>query len=279
MDKLQIFQAMADKIELGPVEFSSGARQALGLRSTLADPACHASKAAQLVAAEPVLAARVVALANSLAYNPFQREIHDLPTAVTRLGFATLRSLCMALFTKRLTDHSLPLDIQQQADQLWQHTTQVAALARVIARRVTHVDPEAALFAGVMHEVPGFYLLSHAPSHPGILAGDLSVWHEQGEALVGRVLLAALDLPASVREAVATYWEGFLTMPPASLGDTLLLAEQLAPVPSPLHQGSDTHKLPSNPAQLDCLVGEQMLSEILDEAGSEVTSLHQALSF
>lgn len=279
MDKLQIFQAMAAEIERGPVEFSSGARQALGLRSALADPACHANKAAQLVAAEPVLAARVVAMANSIAYNPLQREVHDLPTAVSRLGFATLRSLCMALFTKRLTDPSLPLDIQQLADQLWQHTTQVAALARVIARRVTHVDPEAALFAGVLHEVPGFYLLSRAPRHPGILEGDLSIWHEEGEALVGTALLEALDLPASVREAVAVYWEGFLAMPPGSLGDTLLLAEQLAPIASPLHRGDSTYKLPSNPAQLDCLVGEQMLSHILEEAGGEVASLHQALVF
>ncbi len=279
MDKRQVFQAMATDIARGPVEFSSGARQALGLRSALANPSCHTSKAAQLIAAEPVLAARVVALANSLAYNPLQREIHDLPTAVARLGFATLRSLCMALFTKRLTDPSLPLDIQQMADQLWQHTTQVAALARVIARRVTHVDPEAALFAGVMHEVAGFYLLNRAPRHPGILAGDMSIWHEEGESLVGTALLEALDLPAGVRAAVALYWEGYLTMPPSSLGDTLLLAEQVAPIASPLHQDDSTYKLPSNPAQLDCLVGDQMLSDILAEAAEEVTSLHQALVF
>ena len=189
MDKLQVFQTMATDIARGPVEFSSGARQALGLRSALADPSCHTSKAAQLIAAEPVLAARVVALANSLAYNPQQREIHDLPTAVARLGFATLRNLCMALFTKRLTDPSLPLDIQQMADQLWQHTTQVAALARVIARRVTHVDPEAALFAGVMHEVAGFYLLNRAPRHPGISVEEIALLAQASESDPGSTVV------------------------------------------------------------------------------------------
>ncbi len=72
---------------------------------------------------------------------------------------------------------------------------------------------------------------------------------------------------------MALYWEGYLTMPPSSLGDTLLLAEQVAPSRSPLHQDDSTYKLPSNPAQLDCPVGDQMLSDILAEAAEEVTSL------
>ncbi|WP_415036970.1 HDOD domain-containing protein [Azonexus sp.] len=279
MDKRQIFQSMADAIERGPVEFSSGARQALGLRSALADPSCHAARAAQLISAEPVLAARVVAMANSLAYNPLQREINDLTSAITRLGFATLRSLCMALFAKRLAGPALPSELQALTDQLWLHTVDVAALARVIARRVTQVDPEAALFAGVMHEVPGFYLLSHAAAYPGLLDGDCSLWYDEGEALLGRALLEALDLPASVRQAIDTYWEGYLAMPPTSLGDTLLLAEQLAPTPSPLHQGNAEYRLPNNPAALDCLVGEHLLSDILAEAREEVSSLQHALGF
>jgi len=47
-----------------------------------------------------------------------------------------------------------------------EHTAHVASLAHVIARRVTRLDPETALFAGIIHEVGGFYLLSRVKDHP-----------------------------------------------------------------------------------------------------------------
>jgi HD-like signal output (HDOD) protein len=60
------------------------------------------------------------------------------------------------------------------AVRLWEHTAHVAALAQVIARRVTHVNPDTAFFAGIIHEVGGFYLIARAGAYPGLLEAAMA---------------------------------------------------------------------------------------------------------
>lgn len=279
MDKIQAFESIAQEIAHGSIEFSTDARVTLRLRDAVSDPDCHVETAAKLVQAEPLLAARIVAMANSVTYNPYGREISDLRSAISRLGFATVRSLTMALITRQLAGASIPPALQGMAGQLWEHTAHVAALARVLARRVTQVDTEAALFAGLVHEMPGFYLLSRSANYPGLLDDGFAEWIEPGEQLVGEPLLLALNIPENIRAAVAASWEGYLGMPPTTLGDTLLLAEALSPVPSPLHHLAGVDKSAELGAEIEIMIGEVMLTEILAESRDEVASLIAALRF
>ena len=280
MDKIEAFQLIAQDVARGGVEFSTDARVTLRLRDALSDPECHVEAAAKLVQAEPLLAARIVAMANSVAYNPFGREISDLRSAISRLGFATLRSLTMALITRQMAGASIPPNCQKLAEQLWEHTAYVAALSRVIARRVTMVDAEAALFAGLVHEVSGFYLLSRSANYPGLLDDGFADWIETGEQIVGQPLLVALNIPENIRDAIEMGWEGYLGMPPSTLGDTLLLAEELSPVASPLHNLFEGGSKPERiDAEIEIMIGEVLLTEILAESREEVASLSAALRF
>ena len=56
---------------------------------------------------------------------------------------------------------------------------------------------------------------------------------------IGRAVLKALSVPAPVVAAVEVLGTGYLAFPPTTLGDALLLADQLAPVKSPLLQAPD----------------------------------------
>jgi hypothetical protein len=149
----------------------------------------------------------------------------------------------------------------------------------VISRHVTHQDPEAAMFAGIIHEVAGFYMISCADEFPSLLENDFSDWIEYGEVQVGRALLKVLSVPESVSTAFESYWDGFLAMPPVSLADTLLLAEDLAPVHSPLHHILNRERGNENLARIEMVIGEETLSTILEESASEVKSLTDALHF
>lgn len=279
MDKRDIYKQLAAQVTQGELAFPTSAQVALKLRKMLDDPECHVDAAAKLVQAEPLLAARVVAIANSVAFNRAGREITDVRTAVSRLGFRTLRSLAMAVVTRQMAGKSADPTTQKLANQLWEHTAHVASLAHVIARRITHLDPETAMFAGIVHEVGGFFLLSCAPKHPGLLEGDADVWVAEGDAEVGRAVLKVLAVPESVAGAVEDFWDGFLAMPPSSLSDTLLLAEALAPVPSPLREESDRSAGAGMAASLEMVVGEELLTDILAESAEEVRSLTAALQF
>jgi HD-like signal output (HDOD) protein len=278
MNKLDAFKSIAAEASRGDLVFPTNVNASLKIQQTLNDPDCHLDAAARLVLTEPLLSARTVAIANSVAYNRSGMEVTSVSVAVMRLGFRTLRSLVAAVVVRQLSSKITDPALREKSLKLWEHTANVAALAHVIARRVTHVDPDTAMFAGIVHEVGGFYLMSRAEDFPGIMEGDPEEWAEYGEKVIGRGVLKKLGVPEAVTEAVEAMWYGFRAVPPVTLGDTLLLANDLSPVISPLQTkaGATT---PQSASTIDFVVGDGTLSGILQESADEVRELTAALMF
>jgi len=276
MDRVDAFKSIAAQASRGELSFPTNVNASLKLQKALADPDCHIESAARLIQADPLLAARTVAIANSVAYNRSGTEISSVRSAVQRLGVRTLQSLVAALIVRQLGSQLSDPQLKAKADQLWEHTAHMAALAQVIARRVTHVDPDTALFAGIVHEVSGFYILSRASEYPGILDGEPDEWLEFGEQEIGRGVLNKLMVPEAVMHAIEQMWVGLRALPPETLGDTLLLANDLAPVSSPLQEqpGATT---PQAARTIDFVVGDGTLHAIMEESAMEVQSLYAVL--
>lgn len=272
MNRVEAFQHIAAQARQGQLTFPSNVQAPRKLQQLLSDPDCHIDSAATLVQADPLLAARAVALANSVAYNRRGNDITSVRAAVQRLGLRTLHSLVTALIVRQLGSGISDPGLRAKAAQLWEHTAHVAALAQVIARRVSHVDPETALFAGIVHEIGGFYLLSQINDRPALLDGEPGDWTEHGETAIGRGVLTELVIPAAVMAAMEDMWLGMRALPPETLGDTLLLANDLAPVASPLHTrpGATT---PQAARSIDFDSGEGTLQEVMRESADEVQSL------
>ncbi|NJD06379.1 MAG: HDOD domain-containing protein [Methylococcaceae bacterium] len=299
MNRTEALRIITDQAASAPLHFAGHVEIGLRIRDALNDPDCHVDAAAKLIQAEPALSAQVVAIANSAAYNTSGRAITDVKTAVSRIGFATLRSLAAAHIVKHLAGVPTNATIKALTDQLWRHTTHVAALCRTIARRVTRQNPESALFIGLVHEVGNFYLLSRAGEFPALIEAQpaqlpdrpapsfeeeaaATPTHAVGDdpvTLLERELtltvLRQLQVPAPAIEAVGDYFAGYMELPPSSMADTLLLAESLAPVGSPL--SSVVNSDADDPVSIDAAIGDSTLSEILKESAAEVESLAKAL--
>ena len=277
MDRIDALKSIAAQAARGELSFPTNVDATLKLQRALSDPDCHIEEAARLVQTEPLLAARTVAIANSAAYNRNGSEITNVRAAVQRVGFRTLGALAAAVIVRQLASGILDPGLRAKADQLWQHTTHVAALSQVIAKRVSFVDPDTAMFAGIVHEVGGFYLLSRAAEFPGLLEGGAEEWIEHGETMVGRGVLAKLGVPAPVMGAIEALWNGMRALPPETLGDTLLLANDLSPVPSPLLERPGMAGL-QTAVTIDFAVGEGTLARILQESEADVQGLKAALA-
>jgi hypothetical protein len=277
MDRTDALKQIAAQAARGDLSFPTNVDATLKLQRALADPECHIDEAARLVQTEPLLAARTVAIANAAAYNRTGQDVTNVRAAVQRVGFRTLGALAAAVIVRQLAGGITDPGLRAKADQLWQHTAHVAALSQVIARRVSCVDPETAMFAGIVHEVGGFYLLSRAAEFPGLLEGGADEWIEYGEMAIGRGVLLKLGVPAPVMGAIEALWNGMRALPPETLGDTLLLANDLCPVPSPLLERPGAAGLQSA-ATIDFAVGDGTLALILQESEAEVRGLSAALS-
>ena len=287
-DKRQVLAEMAEEVGGSAINFPTTAQMALRIRQALADPDCATGTAARLIAAEPLLAARIVGVANSALYPKSGRVITDLSAAIARVGFSMTRSLATALVLRQMANAPANRAHRALAAQLWDHTTRMAALASVLARRLTGQNPETALFAGLVHEVGGFYVISRAADYPGIFDGgmahdwfhddrggsdlDFCATQSSFESRIGRAVLDSLAVPAPVVEAVEAVWRGEMTLPPGTLGDTLLLADQLVAVRSPLEPKQDDDA-PEMRALKDLAFNDVQLSDMLKEAAADIDSL------
>ena len=276
MDRLSALKSIAAEAGRGELSFPTSVNATLTLQRALGEPDFHIDEAARLVQAEPLLAARTVAIANSVAYNRSGNDVTNVRAAVQRVGFRTLGALAASVIVRQLASEIQDPALRAKADQRWAHSAHVAALAQVIARRVSFVDPETAMFAGIVHEVGGFYLLSRAEAYPGLLDGGADEWIEHGEVAIGRGVLLKLGVPVAVMGAIEALWNGMRALPPETLGDTLLLANDLAPVASPLLErpGATT---PESAATIDFTIGAGTLAQVLEESAEEVKSLTAAL--
>jgi HD-like signal output (HDOD) protein len=276
VNKIETLGTIAAEAARGDISFPTSVNAVLRLQEALNDPDCHLEEAIRLVLGEPQLAARTVALANSPAFNAGGKQITNVRAAVTRIGYRNLQMLVSSLLVRQFGSRLQDAELRQKAEQLWQHTGQVAALAYVFARRVTGVNADTAMFTGIVHEVGGFYLLARADGHPGLLDDDPEKWTELCEDVLTQQVARRLSLPAPVAEAIFSLRDSWMEMPPSSLPDTLLLANLYANVPSPL--GKAPPPLPEHSESvLDFLVDQSALDEILRDASELSASMGPAM--
>ncbi|MEW6513468.1 MAG: HDOD domain-containing protein [Pseudomonadota bacterium] len=258
----------------GELVFPTNMAAALRLQRALDDPECHLDAAADLVLAEPLIAARLVAIANSVAYTRFGGHVSNVRTAVSLLGFKPLRSLVAVIVVRQLAEEIADPVLKRQAAELWRHSAHVAALAKVLAREFTDVDPETALFAGVVHEIDGFYLLSRTAEFPSLLE-DAAASGRATRATLAGCILNTLKVPKLIAAAVESLYVATPALPPVTAGDVLSLANQLAANPSPLAgwDGSDAAKGEAT----DFRVGDKTLQELMAAHADEIEATTAAL--
>jgi HD-like signal output (HDOD) protein len=284
MEKRVLLSALADEVERGKLFFPTSATATLKIKKMLEDMDCDFDAVTRLIQADPLLSVKIVAVANSVVFNRSGKKITSVSAAVTLLGLRTVRNLAMAVITQQLAGTQSKSEL---VAQLWQHSAHVAALAQVIARRISHQDPDTAMFAGIIHEISWFYLLSREKAYPGLIDGNIAnSWVSDDdldeedelacEMKISTAILQALSVPEPIADAIAHLWQGSLIFPPATLGDTLLLADQLAPVKSPFAP-AQTQARDDFLTKLDRLANQQALDAILAESEEEVKSLTAAL--
>ncbi len=128
------------------------------LRLLLANPDVNVSDVASVIELEPVLAGRILGMANSTFYIRNSKTITSLPIAITKLGFKMLSRI---VFSFKLI--SLFVDGGGvNARWFWRHSLAVAVFTQALSRKVqaSWEEQEIAYLAGLMHDV-GIMVFAH----------------------------------------------------------------------------------------------------------------------
>ncbi len=178
------------------------------------DPDAQLPQLASAIESDPVLAARLLRLANS-AYFGYSREIETIDHSLVVLGTRTVRNLVAAVaLAPVFTGGQSDLD----RSTLWRHCCAVGEAARILAEHL-ELDGGVAYLAGLLHDV-GKVALDEAV--PGLFAEALEIdaEHRTGaldserkalgvdHAWAGGVLLDRWQLPATLVEAIRFHHGG-----------------------------------------------------------------------
>ncbi len=169
-------QALATELSSGRVELPGFPDVAARVQHVLADENVSTERVVQVIGAEPVLAARLLTIANSVALNPSGRHIVDLRTAVARVGLNTVRTATIAFAVRQLRAAEELEPIANQLEALWQRNVLTASLCYVVAGSRSKVSPHTALLTGMLHGVGRLCILTRAVRHPTLFANP-STYH------------------------------------------------------------------------------------------------------
>lgn len=204
--KSQRFQMLADiaKELAGDVTFPTCFEVAERIRHSLDDPNQSLAQISALVAGDPLISAKLMRLANSAAHAGGDgQQVREVKGAVHRLGLAKVKAVTLAIAMHQMLNAKHMVHFADIAQKLWRHSLFAAAAAQVLAQRLTRINPEEALLAGLVHDLGAFYMLYRATqyselrSRPDTVRHLIVQWHES----IGLTLLATLALPEDIIES------------------------------------------------------------------------------
>jgi HD-like signal output (HDOD) protein len=283
---------LVGRLNENSLNFPTSAQAALNVLDAVNDPSCGIASAARLVQLEPMLAAKSVAMANTVPYNRSGRAITSVQEALQLIGLQVLKMLAVNVAMGKMSANIRPAQ-RPVAARLWDHSMQVGAIAYALARQASSHQADAAMFAGTVHELSGFYLLTRWPeSASDDIAEAVAMLLKPGgdqpdeepkppplhpfAEQLGRPLLAAMRIPTPIVEAIQSTWYEDLTLPAETLGEILMLADVLAPVRSPF-EGTLLMGRPVERELLESFVGKDEVETVLRESQETISSLLGAL--
>ncbi len=174
------------------------------LHQDLGDESKSVSEIVDRINSEPVLAARIIQLANSAAFNTTGREISNPRAAVTQLGFNVVRSTATSFAVRQLEQQEWLAPVRPALQKIWQRSNDVAAICHVLGGHAQMLRADEAMTAGLFHELGNLYLLTQAHKE-GLEVVKDPAWEEiaaDWHPTVAKAFVEAWGMPEHVAEAI-----------------------------------------------------------------------------
>lgn len=165
---------------------------ALKVRETLENEDAGLQDVAKVITTDAALSARLIQVANSPLLRA-SREIESVDAAVMRMGAEMVRNLVMSIAMEQMFQATSDAT-DRRLRALWEHSTEVAAIAHALSSQFTKLKSDNALLAGLVHDIGSLPILSRAEDVPELL---------EDEALLDRIIQKA---HTTVGEAILAKW-------------------------------------------------------------------------
>jgi HD-like signal output (HDOD) protein len=204
---------------------------ALKIRNALSNEDVSVAEISRLLGSDPALAARIVKIANSALFYRGSKPITSVSAAVSQLGQRMVRNVALSYAAQQVFIGYGSEPVRAFLASIWQHSVHTAALAHMLARVRTKLNPDDAFLAGLLHEVGKLYILMRVNDKIERLESEAAFravvdeWHPR----LGRAVIESWGLPPDLAIAVGEHQACALEAPePPQLTDVVAVANYLA---------------------------------------------------
>ena len=155
--KRSFASVMADSFQFDDGKLPSLPNAVIYLEKAMRDDSVSLAALAELLSKDPVLAARLVRVSNSVYYRAMS-PAESVPAAVSRIGFKSTRNIALGLLKNSFKARNDV--IAAMITELWMESLRTAAVAQALAVHCTLMDAQRALLGGLMYNVGPMLLLT-----------------------------------------------------------------------------------------------------------------------
>jgi len=234
---------------------------------------------AKILEADPAIVGRLIQVANS----PIHRAmgpVDSIRAAVIRIGLASTRDLVICFAIKQLFNSASPL-LLKRMKQLYDDSTEIAAIAYAVAKNATTLEPDSMLLAGLVHDIGVIPILAYIDK-TGLVVEDMDQVEDilnDLRIIVGSMVISSWGLTSELQAVVENsedceqHGAGKIEM-----CDVIMVSKIYHHLNH--HQLKGLPKLPDVPAFKKIFPEDQGLSlieTILEQASEEVEAVRSLL--
>lgn len=146
---------------------------ALKVRDTLEDENSSLMDVAKVITSDAALSARMIQVANSPLLRS-SRTLETVEAAVARMGSNMIRNLVTSMVMEQMFQATSDVT-DKRLRKIWEHSTEVAAIAHALASQFSDLQPEQAMLAGLIHDIGVLPILTRAEDYPELLEDEAAL--------------------------------------------------------------------------------------------------------
>jgi HD-like signal output (HDOD) protein len=279
-NEFEFIKALTAELSTNELVFPTSLNATMKIRHALNAPDISIDKIARVVGAEPVLSAYILRLCNSVAFNTTGTAVSDLRKATMRLGLSMVRNVAISVGMKQLVQSKSSAEVPRMIDGLWKRCIRISALSYVVAKKLTRVNPDTAMMAGLLLNIGKFYIINRAHAYAELFSDEAALWDlvDQWHANIGTAILESWEVPEEISNAVLNGADYEYThRGPANLTDVVAAADFLD---GKFYSGAeaelDWDTVPQTLVALN--LDKEKCIALVDETKDELAMIFQAIS-
>lgn len=202
----QFTDIILDDIAKNRLEFPTLPEVALRVRKLVEDPNVTTVQVSRVISADATLTSRLLQVANSAMFSGMP-ALDNVKAAVNRLGLALVRNMVTCVVMRSLYSPRYTPAVKIRLQELWRHSTKVAAYSHALAKPFPHLRRDEAMLAGLIHDIGALPILTRAAKIPDIANNPdkLQLVVERLHGDIGRLVLQTWRFPEALVTVAAEH--------------------------------------------------------------------------